>query len=591
MEANFVCSFCSYESDSYIRMSCLHQICIQCLRRRIFCYHISEFKMDNIIQVKCNCDKPGLIDLTINEIKELFSFCSESKHDSIELCSSHNLSPKEHYCNECKCFFFSDCMNNNHNHHLHACELQSTLASKIKQCLPGLSKSITSCKSFQKKCDAINLSFHQTIQTNFKETLANIEKLIRSLQKLKEKFKEEYIKELKKNYDIFKVIRMIYTKYYNDLKQSENTNDLNFLNYVCNCNYELSSIEIEHKQDIDEKIIEIQTQVDQLNDGINKVLNIDIRYTEVPKTYYCLKVSQNSHDQFIKSMIKLKDGNIVTGSFDCKIKIWKKDQLEYTNIITISKFTGKITSLLELNDKRMASGSSDSTIKIWLARNGSYSIQQSLSEHEEMVTCLSLLDDFKFISGSTDKQIIVWEETDGLFQSIQKIKEANSTILGLLLLQNGKLISRSDFVHHVWRKKEEEYCLSFSFNKNEKKKATKTFCELNDGRIACGGHHPIVIWKETEDDLFLINQKLTKIQHEVNCIIELRDKRLASSSVDHTIVIWKKDCKLSRFQIDLILKDYTHGLFLLIELNDNQICSTTSENGFVFWGKRNDVIE
>ena len=105
--------------------------------------------------------------------------------------------------------------------------------------------------------------------------------------------------------------------------------------------------------------------------------------------------------------------------------------------------------------------------------------------------------------------------------------------------------------------------------------------------------HNIYIWKPT-DNGFDIAQTLAVAHHaDVNCLILLRDGRMASSSKDRTIKIWginKSKIKLNEnveYTLQQTLNEYKHGLYKMIQLEDDSIVASSSDNYLVFWNHPN----
>jgi WD40 repeat protein len=100
----------------------------------------------------------------------------------------------------------------------------------------------------------------------------------------------------------------------------------------------------------------------------------------------------------------------------------------------------------------------------------------------------------------------------------------------------------------------------------------------------------ILIWKPNDLDGFFHVQTLEGHKSDINGLIELKDGRLASSSKDRTIRIWKGIIKEDKekqnvveFHIDEILNEHKHGIYLIMQLNDERIFSSTSESAIVIW--------
>ena len=60
----------------------------------------------------------------------------------------------------------------------------------------------------------------------------------------------------------------------------------------------------------------------------------------------------------------------------------------------------------------------------------------------------------------------------------------------------------------------------------------------------------IIIWKPNDLDGFYYSQTLTGHKTDINGLIELKDGRIASSSKDRTIRIWKNSVKDDKDNID-----------------------------------------
>ena len=124
--------------------------------------------------------------------------------------------------------------------------------------------------------------------------------------------------------------------------------------------------------------------------------------------------------------------------------------------------------------------------------------------------------------------------------------------------------------------------------------------ELKNGYLLSGAgdsgkkkDNNILVWKPNDLDGFFYVQTLKGHLSDVNSLIELKDGRVASSSKDRTIRIWKSfikedknNQKIIQFQIDEVLSEYKHGIYGIIQLNDGRLFSSTSESSIVVWKDR-----
>ena len=118
--------------------------------------------------------------------------------------------------------------------------------------------------------------------------------------------------------------------------------------------------------------------------------------------------------------------------------------------------------------------------------------------------------------------------------------------------------------------------------------------QLKNGYLVSGGGEmsskkdsTIIIWKPNDLDGFYYSQTLTGHKTDINGLIELKDGRIASSSKDRTIRIWKNSVKDDKdnihYQIDEILNEHKHGIYCIAQISDGRILTSTSEGAIVVW--------
>ena len=142
-------------------------------------------------------------------------------------------------------------------------------------------------------------------------------------------------------------------------------------------------------------------------------LTVRIWDWENNKCLYVLK----GHEKWVKCLLELDNGIIVTGSDDKSIKLWKNE----INIKTIEEHTNSVRTFCQINSKYFASGSFDCTIKIW--EINSWVCVQTLVGHDSNVICIISLkynnkngninysrNPTLIASCSNDKTLKIWEE-------------------------------------------------------------------------------------------------------------------------------------------------------------------------------------
>ena len=112
------------------------------------------------------------------------------------------------------------------------------------------------------------------------------------------------------------------------------------------------------------------------------------------------------HDRSINSIIQLKTNEIITGSDDQKIKVWKN----FTISETLIGHKDYITIIIELNENKICSASSDKKIIVWerINKNSKFQFKFILEGHKESIRTLIGLSDGRIISGSIDESIRIW---------------------------------------------------------------------------------------------------------------------------------------------------------------------------------------
>jgi len=183
--------------------------------------------------------------------------------------------------------------------------------------------------------------------------------------------------------------------------------------------------------------------------------------------------------------------------------------------------TDTVLSFLLLKDGRLASSSSDNTIRIWSLL--SFKTEIILKGHSDYIYKIIQLNDNKIASCSDDMTIRIWD----------------------LQTQSTESVIR------------EEYIID-------------TINELTDGRIVFSFNKTITILDLKNN----IRQKLEGHTEEVYRIIQLKDGRIASCSLDKTIRIWN----LTTNKSEKILTGHPSPLRELIELKDGRLCVCSSDS-------------
>jgi WD40 repeat protein len=180
----------------------------------------------------------------------------------------------------------------------------------------------------------------------------------------------------------------------------------------------LDKYNIKHLLKIDEKSIFVTT------DSCFQIFNTETKN---------LSEMINGHNKEITRILKLKTGNIITGSLDGQIKIWNIENT-FSLVNTLTFHEEEIIELLELSDKNLLSADKIGKISIWDI-NKYKQIQIILINLNILaISEISILEFFII----TDKSFIIFEN------NIKTIKKTfNNKIISTLFV-NSHLICGTD---------------------------------------------------------------------------------------------------------------------------------------------------
>jgi len=293
----------------------------------------------------------------------------------------------------------------------------------------------------------------------------------------------------------------------------------------------------------------------------------------------------HAHGDLIKEIHRLADNRIATGSFDGKIKFWKKTRLGYVCDEVID--TGDCAdTFIELKDGRIASGCDDRIIKIWEKVKSGWKCVTTLKKNVHKVSKIIQLDDGRLLSGGCshasfprkggmimDKTLQIWKETaknkwvldednwkDKFFNFHKELRNYDDKIWDIMQLKDGRIVAAGNDTLDIFAKDEKGV-----FMRQQKIKGHDGYwgraytdkgprdypyfgsivkmVELKDGRIATGSSVPleddsICIW-EDRAGFFECTQQITEKGGRMRKIIELNNGNLVISRCDKTTVLRK----------------------------------------------------
>ncbi len=225
--------------------------------------------------------------------------------------------------------------------------------------------------------------------------------------------------------------------------------------------------------------------------------------------------------QLANRTTRSKDKHVACSS-GCDVEIWNVSTR--TCVMVLEGHTGVISSIIQLSDGTLVSASGDNTIRLWSIETGECT--KAHTGHASTVNCLIQLANGTIASGSSDATIRIWNR-----EQEEKIIHVGSGVLYLLELDDSTLVSGN-----------------------------------GDGLIT--------FWNVTSGERI---KTLTGHTGTVLSLLQLRDGRLASSSYDNTIRVWKND------KCDKVLTGHTNWVRKVVELTDGQLTSCSGDKIIRLW--------
>lgn len=619
-----ICDTCHKNYSNLDIFSCKHKICAICLLRRIFILNITELNgSSDSLKIKCNKCEEGSISKNLDELcdlstkksnilKEMKENPSGGSNNDTNKCQEHRIF-QDCFCLDCCENLCKKCKSNPNNSHFEHNVLGHDKVSKIlKAEIKNIPLKFQNKELFEHNWNIICKKIKESSQNTFNETINKIEELTKALADFKKEYEQKYKNELTKIVKTLKVLKLFYFDYYYEKEEAEKGRDLDSLRYVNSINSELLNLDVTKDVTYCQKINDAKLILDNLKSSNNINFTTKFIYDKLKTNYNFEYEIKGAHDKFISSIFELKDGKLLTTSFDYSMKIWEEKDSEFNLSKTINKRCGCIISALKIeNDKLLTSNNTNNAIYMW-GQNASegYTIEQSLTLHSKFVICITQLKNGNLVTSGMDNLIIVWQKRDGGFYEEKDSIQEEYPVKKIVGLRNNNFgYTGDDGVLKIMTEKEEDKNeLENNENKNEGGNALKykkicelkrhqgkinCMCELNNGYLFTGGakgndknDHYINVWKPDEENGYVHHQTLSGHKTDISDIIQLNDGRIVSSSKDRTIIIWKvviENENNIKYVKDEVLTEYPHGMYKLLQLKDGRICTITSNNSVIFW--------
>ena len=463
------------------------------------------------------------------------------------VCGIHEGQRIVEYCKTCKKFLCELCSQEHDEH-----EIKKEICKKNENEINELNDNLKEKKQlFENECD------------NQKNLIGkDIDELI---DKLKNK-KEEYIQQIDnyktENLKIFSCLNTLYKTpkkdilFQNNLKHLLlNENNPNGDNFVTNFN--------EIKNELPQKNPELV-----LNYNFNIIKN---KISNIPSFKIAYKLQ--GHSDKIVVLLQLKNGYLVSGSYDHTIKVW--DLNTYQEIATI-KETGSVLSFLEFEPNYLLSSSSDNKIKLFNLE--SFPVDNYMfvfTGHSLWVNSLVKLNNNYFASGSNDTHIRIWDYRNR--KCVVILKGHTDCVLSLILLHDGHLCSgAADNTIHIWDWKTGKVLNILKGHT----KWVKCVLQLNNGDIISGSDDKLIkVWKKDENGVYKFSHDIVGHNHSVRTFCQLNDEVFCSGSFDKTIKFWN----IKKGKCIHTMKGHSGNVICLLKLKDDSIASCSNDQCIFIW--------
>ena len=442
-------------------------------------YYNFKIPVSNInICEECNSNKPDLNCLyCIDCSKWICEDCrkcfidSEKNHNYSEypvvfneLCDIHINHQNLFYCKNCNRDLCIKCTNYHQNNHKIINLIDYYNKIKESDFIKNIENNINIFNNKNEELKNKCLEDFEKIELEFENSLNEFDSDSKEMMIEREKFIEIYEKNKAINQQLNKFIHSLYdifisaehhpnyniihnlevSSFINDnFPKIENKNKNNSYNYYINMYKKIYRFFIEnHLLSIKSLILMKEEKIFLDKYNIKHLLKIDEKSIFVT-TDSCFLIFNtetknlsemiNGHNKEITRILKLKTGNIITGSLDGQIKIWNIENT-FSLVNTLTFHEEEIIELLELSDKNLLSADKIGKISIWDI-NKYKQIQIILINLNILaISEISILEFFII----TDKNFIVFEN------NIKTIKKTfNNKIISTLFV-NSHLICGTD---------------------------------------------------------------------------------------------------------------------------------------------------
>lgn len=522
----------------------------------------------------CYICKEYLCKLCSKYHKEKYNthFISSKPIPSQKRCTQHPDKLLDIYCETCLMSICESCLiqssNKNSdsnlaqgdiiNHHNHQTKQLSVLWNEIDS--KNLKQKYTEARNSMSDCKEI------------KTRLINqLTELIDKYTKLKDEIEKTYQKYYDNNIILNRFIDVVLWNFYNT-ELLPNANLMKSLNHnivINDLKLELNNIHIKDKSDMNTHFNGNVNYNKMIQDNAIKMISYFKSNHILNNSIQCLSTFA-LHSMGVNSLIELRDGKMVSSSYEAIIWDRSQSKINQSIIKTIDTQYINIESLIQLHNGRIALGASDKLIKVYDQFNGLF--LGLFQGHEAWINVLYQVKDSRLVSGSY-QVIKIWDIT--LYKCVVTLNEnIGGSVLSLSQLQsNDNLLSGSEdgFIRQ-WDIKEYKLLKTIRVHDGW----VNTIIQLKHEMIATGGNDKVInLWNNVNIKYIT---SLRDNEHHILCLCQLIDKRLLSGSFK-IIKVWS----LYSFQCIFSITAHEDYITAIVSLNDRSVGTSSKDKLIKIW--------
>ena len=525
---------------------------------------------------ECNSNKPNLNCLyCIDCAKWICEDCrkyfeeAENEHNFSEypvifnqLCNVHINHEKLYYCIKCNKELCIKCLKSHQVNHKIINLIEYYNKVKESHSIINIENSINSFINKNEELKDKCLEIFEKIEKEFGNSFIDLEDNLKDINYEKEDFLQLYNKNKILNQQLNKFIHALYNIFISaqDHPSYNIIHNLEISSYI---NDKFPNIEFENEnKSNNNNYISIYKKIYKFFRE-NHLLSI--------KSLILMKEERIYLDKYnIKHLLKINDESIIATTDSC-FQIFNIKTKEFTPII--NAHNKEITKIIKLKNGNMVSGSKDGQIKIWSLDN-SISFKNSLSCHDEEIIELLELSNGNLLSFDKIGKIIIWD--------INKCKQIQIFLLNWNILAI-KEISLSEFFIITNK--------NFIIFQNNKKIIKKSFNRIK--AISALFINSVLIYSTDNNliNIYEINSykdiKTINLNNNIITIKQFNNKYFYGISEDYNLYFFK----LSNYDQICCITIKTYKFYEFLYMNE-YYAYCGSNNGLIEWNLNiNDLID